>query len=52
MVTVLISVVGLVVLFVGFGLMNRGKEESRRCGSCPTSENLREALDNASEKRS
>ena len=29
-----LAVLALVALFAGFGLMNRGKEEKRRCGSC------------------
>lgn len=30
----LLAVLAMAALFVGFGLMNRGKEDARRCGGC------------------
>lgn len=30
----LLTVLAMAALFAGFGLMNRGKEGKRRCGSC------------------
>ena len=31
---IVVTVLLAAALFAGFGLMNRGKEEKRRCGSC------------------
>lgn len=31
---ILLTLALFAVLFVGFGLMNRGREHKRRCGSC------------------
>lgn len=34
MTAIVLTVLMVAALFAGFGLMNRGKEEKRRCGSC------------------
>lgn len=49
--TALLSILSLALLFVGFGFMNRGKEDARRCGACPSSDALRKAIDELNRDR-